>query len=374
ACLISLETSDADKMSFYLQEAKDMGLAILPPNINTSAIEFSVVNNAILFGLQGTKSVGMASLENIMQEQAKKPFTDLLNFCTRIDLRTSNKRVLENLIYAGAFDTLPGNRAQKIAELETIMDRAAEYKKSAATGQMGLFARPTTGGTQEQDLHAYQPLPELSIKEKLEKEREVIGFYLSAHPLDTYKPILKRLGLPTFAHTMATLPKNSGSAEVVAIGCGLVKSRKDIFTKKGDRMSFLQMEDAGSTAEIILFPKTFAAVEPWLENHHVFIVRGGIDLTSGEKCKIKANALVPLDLFFTAWENIQKVSLTLPLAFDETLASSLKTSLVKGKIPLEFIFQENGKKVRLTTKEKISLDDEMAHKLEVLGIGIHIQL
>ncbi len=374
ACLISLETSDADKMAFYLQEAKDMGIAILPPNINTSVIEFSVVNNAILFGLQGIKNVGLASLENMMQEQAKKPFADLLDFCTRIDLRTSNKRVLENLIYAGAFDTLPGNRAQKLAELETIMDRAIEHKKSAATGQMGLFAKPVTDPNQAPELHAYQPLPELSTKEKLEKEREVIGFYLSAHPLDTYKPMLKRLGLPTFAHTMATLPKSNGTHEIIALGCGLVKSRKDIFTKKGDRMSFLQMEDAGSTAEIILFPKLFATVEPWLENHQVFVVRGGLDLTSAEKCKIKANALVPLDLFLKEWESIQKVSLTLPFSFDETAASTLKTNLVKGTVPLEFIFQENGKKIRLTTKEKIALDEEFLHTIEAAGIGIQIQL
>ncbi len=374
ACLISLETSDADKMAFYLQEAKDMGIAILPPNINTSVIEFSVVNNAILFGLQGIKNVGLASLENMMQEQAKKPFADLLDFCTRIDLRTSNKRVLENLIYAGAFDTLPGNRAQKLAELETIMDRAIEHKKSAATGQMGLFAKPVTDPNQAPDLHAYQPLPELSTKEKLEKEREVIGFYLSAHPLDTYKPLLKRLELPTFAHTMATLPKSNGTHEIIALGCGLVKSRKDIFTKKGDRMAFLQMEDAGSTAEIILFPKLFATVETWLENHQVFVVRGGLDLTSTEKCKIKANALVPLDLFLKEWESIQKVSFTLPFSFNETAASALKTSLVKGGIPLELIFQENGKKIRLTTKEKIALDEEFLRTVEAAGIGVQIQL
>jgi DNA polymerase-3 subunit alpha len=377
ACLISLETSDAEKMAFYLQEAKDMGIAILPPNINTSAIAFSVVDGAILFGLQGIKNVGLASLENIMQEQAKKPFVDVLDFCCRIDLRTSNKRVIENLIYAGAFDTLAGNRAQKLAELETIMERAAEHKKSALTGQMGLFSQPKNTQKQEPELYAYQPLPELSTKEKLEKEREVIGFYLSAHPLDTYKTILKRLHLPTFSQTIAQSSQathSTSDAEVIALGCGLVKSRKDIFTKKGDRMSFLQLEDTSSTAEIILFPKLFATVEPWLENYHVFVVRGGLDLTSPEKCKIKANALVPLDLFLKEWEHIQKVSLSLPLSFDETGTQALKSCLVQGTIPLELIFQENGKKVRLRTKEKIALDEEIVQSFEKMGIGVQIQL
>ncbi|MFI5333515.1 MAG: DNA polymerase III subunit alpha, partial [Candidatus Babeliales bacterium] len=124
ACLISLEATHAENMAFYLQEAKDLGIKILPPHINTSAIRFSVIDNQILFGLQGIKNVGLASLENIIQERSKGPFTDLLNLCERIDLRTSNKRVLEHLICAGALDCLPGNRAQKMAELERIMDIA----------------------------------------------------------------------------------------------------------------------------------------------------------------------------------------------------------------------------------------------------------
>jgi DNA polymerase-3 subunit alpha len=129
ACLISLEATNADKMSFYLQEAKDMGLGILPPNINQSEIKFSVFNGNILFGLQGIKNVGLASLENIITERSKKPFVDLLDFCKRIDLRTSNKRVIEHLIWAGAFDTLPGNRAQKTEELINIIDQAVAQKR-----------------------------------------------------------------------------------------------------------------------------------------------------------------------------------------------------------------------------------------------------
>ncbi len=106
ACLITLEVQHAEKMSFYLQEAKDMGITIMPPDINRSEIDFTVENQAILFGLQGIKNVGLTSLENIITERTKKPFKDMLDLCQRIDLRTSNKRVIENLICAGAFDTL----------------------------------------------------------------------------------------------------------------------------------------------------------------------------------------------------------------------------------------------------------------------------
>ena len=113
ACLITLEVQHAEKMSFYLQEAKDMGITIMPPDINRSEIDFTVENQAILFGLQGIKNVGLTSLENIIAERTKKPFKDMLDLCQRIDLRTSNKRVIENLICAGAVDNLPGRSLSK---------------------------------------------------------------------------------------------------------------------------------------------------------------------------------------------------------------------------------------------------------------------
>ena len=117
ACLISLEAANAENMAFYLQEARDMGLEILPPDINRSSIEFTPSRpQQILFGLQGIKNVGLAALENIIAERtAKGPFTHLFEFCKRIDLRTSNKRVIEHLICAGAFDDIPGNSRTKSA-------------------------------------------------------------------------------------------------------------------------------------------------------------------------------------------------------------------------------------------------------------------
>ncbi|MCK5632241.1 DNA polymerase III subunit alpha, partial [bacterium] len=170
ACLISLESTNAEKMSFYLQEAKDMGLEILPPNINNSEIEFAVVNGKLLFGLKGIKSVGLASLEDITKERNKKPFADLLDFCKRIDLRKSNKRVLEHLIYAGAFDKMPGSRAQQADELQTVMDVAVQRKIAEETGQMDLFSGRRKK-TDAPELYSYQSTASWDEKEKLEKEK-----------------------------------------------------------------------------------------------------------------------------------------------------------------------------------------------------------
>lgn len=372
ACLISLEATNADKMSFYLQEAKDMGLDIMPPNINRSEIKFSVFENHILFGLQGIKNVGLASLENIIAERAKKPFADLFDFCKRIDLRTSNKRVIEHLIWAGAFDTLPGNRAQKTEELNSIIDLATAQKKAELTGQMDMFSRQAS--TEKQELYAYQPLDEFSDKEKLEKEKEVIGFYLSAHPLASYQKQFHWLNLSSFEQLLKKAQETHVESEAVGSACGIIKSKREIITKKGDRMAFVQLEDMQGTAEVILFPKTFAQVEHWLSDYHVFFVKGSLDLTSPHICKIKANHFIPLDLFLQEATCIERVQCKLPDDFDEQQIQKLKELLLSGKLPFNLLFHENNKKIRLISKQNIALDQPTINAIEALNIKVMVEV
>lgn len=372
ACLISLEATHPEKMTFYLQEAKDLNINLLPPDINRSHVEFSVINGNILFGLQGIKNVGLAALENIIEERTKKgPFKDLLDFCKRVDLRTANKRVIESLICAGAFDTLHGNRAQQFNEIEHIIDLATAHKKDALTGQMDLFSA-TSKKLNGDDAYIFKSLPEWSDKEKLEKEREVIGFYISSHPLETYKKQCTWFATESFE--VATEKAQKCNNEYTTLCCGLLKTRKDIITKKGDRMSFLQFEDMSGTAEIIAFPKTFARAEKWLSSHNVFIVKGVVDTTATTGCKIKANDIIPIELIFSEWPHIENISLILPDDVQEETITEIKTHLPKGTTPLNIIFHENEKKLRLTTKEKVVLDTESALLLETYNIKIQCKL
>lgn len=373
ACLISLEATHPDKMAFYLQETKDLGITLLPPDINRSSIDFSAVDGNILFGLQGIKNVGLAALENIIEERSKKgPFKDLFDFCKRVDLRTANKRVIESLICAGAFDTLHGNRAQKFSEVEHIIDLATTHKKNALTGQMDLFSMNQKNSHAGDDSYSFAILPEWADRDKLEKEREVIGFYISSHPLETYKKQLAWFAIELF-ETAAEKAKTA-AGEYSTIGCGLLKTRKDIITKKGDRMSFLQFEDMSGSAEIIAFPKTFARAEKWLSSHHVFIVKGVVDVVEGSGCKIKANDIVPIELALSEWPNIEHIALTMPDDITEETVVNIKQNLTKGTAPLHIIFQENQKKLRLTTKEKILLDAEGAQLLEKYNITVQCSL
>jgi len=351
-----------------------MGIEILPPNINRSTIEFTPSSpKQILFGLQGIKNVGLAALENIINERdTKGSFTSLFEFCKRIDLRTSNKRVLEHLICAGAFDDIPGSRAQKVNDLEKIMDLATEHKKVAATGQMGLFSMSNETHEKKEtdatDEFVYQVIPDWSNKEKLEKEKEVIGFYLSAHPLETYKKLLTWLNIQSFENLLKKGQFDGSQQEITVIGAGLIKSKREIITKKGDRMAFVMLEDLNSSAEIILFPSTFKKVEASLASHQIFIVKGGLDITSPHKCKIKANEFVPIDVFFQEWPIIHKISCNLTAPLSEFDITNLKKVMLPGKTALEFIFNENGKKVRLTPKEKINVTLELCEYLDELTV------
>jgi DNA polymerase III subunit alpha len=373
ACLLSLEADHAEKMSFYLHESKDLGIEILPPAINSSQTQFSVVNNKILFGLQGIKNVGLTALENILKEREKKGnFLDLFDFCKRIDLRTANKRVIENLICAGAFDTLPGHRAQQFEQLHAIMEKAIAYKKDSATGQMGLFAAPIT--MQETNtVYAFSPCTPWTEKEKLEKEQAVVGFYLSAHPLDSYHKQLQWFNLSSF-ETILNQTKTQTNPEILALCCGMIKSRKDIMTKKNERMSFVQLEDKTTSAEIVIFPKTFARIEQWLNQYHVFVIKGVVDTTSTNKCKIKVQDMVPVELLLQEWPHIERASITLPTTITEPLIQKIRQSLAPGSVPLELILHENGKKLRLVCKDTISCDDTTFNTLKAELIETRILL
>lgn len=376
SCLISLESSNPDAMVMYLDEAKSMGIQIIQPDINKSAIQFSVIDGAIVFGLQGIKNVGQAALEDIMRERAKKPFIDLLEFCTRVDLRTVNKRVIESLICAGAFDSLHGTRAQKYQELAKIMDQAAEKKKELQTGQISLFGQPKSSQDQGHATALYQfsPCAEWTDKEKLEKEKEVTGFYVSKHPLGIYQQQMSWFEFKPFAQMSAMLA-TAGGQEPIVIGCGLLKNRRDIVTKKGDRMSFVQLEDMNATnAELVVFPKLFKQVEQWLGQYQIFVVKGALDLMSDKICKIKADTLVPIDLIFQSWPCIHSCTLELPDSCEQPHIEAIKTFLPAGPTQLNIVFEENNKKLVIQTRNKISLTNENLLELASRACHISIQL
>lgn len=353
AALVSFETDNPENLTKYLQEIHEMGITVTPPNINLSDIDFAARDGSVVFGLRGIRNVGAQALTTIIEERNKKPFSSLLEFCKRVDLRTANKRVLENLVGAGAMDCLPGNRAQKSAALDNIIERAHAHKETQKTGQMGLFgSAPTSTGENSDDDFTFAPLPDWSDKIKLEKEKEVCGFYLSAHPLKTY-PTLQWIEATTFAQGLEMIKNVQSLKEPMITAYGLVTSLKSITTKKGDPMAFMQCEDMSGNAEIIIFPTLYKKVENLLGAHNVFIIKGTLDITATTTCKIKANELIPVDTVFDT-ETIKGLTLQLPEVVQEPLLESIKTTCPQGSVPLCLQWKENDQTIVLTTSTKVT--------------------
>jgi DNA polymerase-3 subunit alpha len=361
ACLISLEATNPEQMVFYIDDAKEMGVTLFPPDINRSQVNFTVSEGKILFGLRGIKNVGTAALESIIKERSTHGvFKDLLDFCTRVDLRTVNTRVIEHLIFSSACRGLPGNRAQQHGELATILELAAAEKKRLLTGQLTLFHTEANASVSEKELYTYKPIQEWPTAELLAREYEVLGFYMSAHPLSSYQDTIALLGVKSICDVpaVAAAQNVNGTVPHRVTVCGILKDKKEVITKKGDRMAFVTLEDLSGQLSVILFPKLFATVEQYLSSHTVFAARGVPDAQVGD-CKLKADSFLPLDLVFTQENQIKEVQFKFSQEISESDLHTIKSKTKSGSTPLSILFQEGDRFLCLTQSEKIAPNKEI---------------
>ena len=285
AAMLTSVMDTADKVSVYIEQCRHMGIAVLPPDINASSVSFSVDGNAIRFGLAAVRNVGEAALRDLEQErEANGPFTSLMDFCSRIDMRTINKRVIESLIKCGAFDSLGVRRAQLLDVLAATVDAAAVAQKDRASGQMGLFDDDEINAVVEVHL---RDIPEVDTNTMLTWEKEITGFYITGHPLDAYKQVMTG-----FTDIGAVLAEKVQDGKTVRVG-GMIVSAKRIATKKGDTMCFVTLEDYTNSIEVVVFPKVFYDSVNYLEPDSAVMISGKVNYTD-EGIKILADRICPL--------------------------------------------------------------------------------
>ncbi|MEK7148917.1 MAG: DNA polymerase III subunit alpha, partial [Patescibacteria group bacterium] len=276
ASLMTSELSDIERISLLVQEAKDMGIEVLPPSISESSETFTVVHgegakDKIRFGLSAVKNVGENIVKIIIDERRRGgPFKTIGDFVDRITHKDLNKKSMEALIKCGAMDAFE-NRNTLISNLEHILEYAREHQKQKSQGQVSLFSGASELPSASITLVPYPPR---DLKEILAWEKELLGLYISAHPLDAYRG--------KFPHAMMSLSKISqnSNGKFVTIG-GLVGTAKKTFTKKGDAMLFVQMEDATGRAEVLVFPKILASTEIVWREGTVAIVKGTVSDRDG---------------------------------------------------------------------------------------------
>jgi DNA polymerase-3 subunit alpha len=286
AALLSSVMGTNEKVGLYIEESRRKGIQVLPPDVNASQTGFSVNGNAIRFGLAGVKNVGEAAIQHIVAaREADGSFESLVDFFSRVDMRVVNKRVVESLIKCGAFDSFGCRRSQLLAVLDHAADLAAKKQRDQASGQLDLF------GGDDHDDYEQVPLPdipEIGEEQRLAYEKEMIGFYVTGHPLNRFRDKMNSL-----TPISSLLSDDCTDGQILRIG-GTVATSKRITTKNGSQMCFLTLEDFVDQIEVVVFARLFEKVNRILLPDAPIVVNGRLSKNE-ETAKLIAEDIQPLD-------------------------------------------------------------------------------
>ncbi|MEE9140379.1 MAG: DNA polymerase III subunit alpha, partial [Alphaproteobacteria bacterium] len=292
AASMTFDLSNTDKLNVFRQEIERLGLTLLPPDVNRSGASFTVEvmdggERAVRYALAAIKNVGAGAMEELERERDRGgPFKDLFDFAHRLEQKVLNKRQLENLVRAGAFDGLNANRAQTYEAIETLIRVSAQAAESRASGQESLFG-------DEPEAVAVPTLPERPdwpVTERLGQEFAALGFYLSAHPLSAYQARLERMGVVP-SHELPLRAAGGMSRVRVA---GIVTGKRERTSARGNRFAFVQLSDAAGTFEVTVFSELLAAARDLLEAGTPLLVTADARL-EGETVRLTAQAMEALD-------------------------------------------------------------------------------
>lgn len=338
--LLSSEKDNTDKVVLYIDEAKRMVLKVLPPDVNESFPQFTVVAaDTIRFGLSAVKNVGQAAIDAIIQGRIKQNrFKSFYHFTENVDLRVVNRKVLESLIKCGAFDTMGLFRSQLFAILDNALAIAGDIQKDRESGQKSFFDSFEKKEGFTKNFHNVPDISEWSDNEKLLNEKEMLGFYVTGHPLDRYQKELKSYST---ASTKTIDQRREG--EEITIG-GIVHKLKFTQTKKNnEKMAIVGLEDLEGTLDMLVFPKTFKEFGHHLVKDAILFFKGNVDKKEQEP-KLLVSEIVPLPDIHKKFTRSIHVRL-LTDALQENLLKNLQETLshYPGSVPvyLEFVDKDN---------------------------------
>ncbi|MDM8514854.1 DNA polymerase III subunit alpha [Desulfobacterales bacterium HSG16] len=310
ASLLTSEMHSTDGVVKYIAECRSHAIEVLPPDVNESNKEFTVIDGKIRFGLMAVKNVGEGAIESIIETRKENPFADLFDFCKRVDLKKVNKRVVEGLIRCGAFDSTKKFRSRMLAAIEDALDFGQRIQKEQNDPQMGLFDM----GDEVQVLNAptLPTMEELDEKELLAMEKEALGFFITGHPLSRHENLLQTF---TTANTLSI--KEQSDKEAVRIG-GIITSIKKIKTRKNEDMAFITTEDMHGSIETVVFSSVYDSVAHLLLEDGAVLIEGQIQ-KDDKSLKILADKIVSMDKAEETW--------TASMQFHLDINSTKKTHL-----------------------------------------------
>ncbi len=365
AALLSSELGNMDKVTQYIGDAKHFDIDVLPPDINESLWPFNVVGKNIRFGMGAVKNVGENAVAEIIRERVENgPFTGFLNFCERINLKIVNSRVIESLIKVGSFDNSEKlNRKTLLENLDMILAYCKKRQEESSLGLVSLFdmGGDSLSQTAESNLDI-QEVAEFDDLEKLSHEAELMGIYISGHPLDRYASLMKEMASMPISQVQDFIGSDQKRSMTLA---GKFTAKKMILTKKGDKMCFATLEDLSGKIECIVFPRTFAEYEMILNSDEPVLVEGNINLQESPR-KILAEKIY---LLKEQSENkITGVRISVNLEdLSEIKLNKLRQVLLsyRGSTPMHLIFESVEGRARLPLGEQylINPTPQMAHQV-----------
>jgi len=285
-------------VSLYIRECKRLGIEILPPDVNESSGKFTVEKGKIRFGLAAVKNVGTNVIAEIIKAREEKgKFVSFSDFCTKVDQGVLNKRQIESLIKCGAFDFLNARRAQLIEVYERIIDTVVSQKKRNIEGQFSLFDDAVSISTDFSNRDELPNVPEFNEKVLLSMEKEMVGVYLSGHPLSEYEKELEK-SATTNTSEIAEIGESENNSGItdgsrVIIG-GIIIKKQNKITKNNNMMAFITLEDLYGTVEVIVFPQIYERYRETLHEDSIVLVEGNIDASEEDAPKLICNKITEL--------------------------------------------------------------------------------
>jgi DNA polymerase-3 subunit alpha len=365
SALLTAEIGNQDKMTRYLAECKDMGITILPPDVNASDLVFTPSGDAIRFGLTAIKNVGPTAIESvILARQKLGRFENLMEFCEHVDLRLLNKRVLESLIKAGAFDSMGVKRTQLLAVLDRAMELGQKRQREADSGQHGLFM----GGANSPPPppFAMPDVPDWTEAERLAAEKEVLGFYVTGHPLEKYS---QRLAAMT-KHDTSSIEEMEHESPVTL--AGILRGLRVKPSKKGDLWASAQLEDLRGSVELLVFPKAYLQMQNVLKPDAALLIRGNVRHEENQKPRVVVSDARPLDAAVNGAKTQLRIRMNLE-ALGEARLNELADALgaFPGESPILFELVRSGDyvvRIQSRAPRGVRTDDELLSRLrEICG-------
>jgi DNA polymerase-3 subunit alpha len=362
AALLTSEMSNTDKIVQYLGEAREMEIEILPPDINSSDVDFVGCGaNRVRFGLAAIKNVGESAIRSIIQRRVEDgPFKGFFDFCERTDSRLINRRVVESLIKAGALDSLHPKRKSLYGVLDRALEHGQKVQRDLLSGQQGLFGGESATPESASD----EIIPdegEWHDREKWGFEKETLGFYLSGHPLQKYQVELK-----SFSRLSSSEINEEVGGQDISIG-GVVAGVRNLRTRKGDSMAIFQLEDMSGVVDVLLWPNTYEKYRRFLDSEFPILVRGRCDVDARGEVKVLCEEI--LDLSSVWKEGVHRATIRIPVpTIHEACLSSFETVVrhYPGNCQLEFeLVQGNEYAVHVVPSKPLRINPIPAFVREV---------